>query len=777
MLIKRIAAFLISTAMIAGMMPVVVFAKGIDYEPDEAGTAETTETVAKETAKPKETAPSKPKTTEPEATEPKATEPKAEEPKATEPVKTEAPETEAPKETEAPAETRKESEPKASEPKETEPEESEPEETGSKETEPSGSKETDPADSKETVPSETEPSGSGETEGSKPSETEPSETEPSETEPSETETSDSDSGKAAVSAEHSGPSRRIKGSKPLDNAGLFNQYVNDKFYAKQFSKTRKNVAASSKLTTVNKKIFDKVYSGIVKIAEGEETSTDLIYTVEELGIDIKNMSWSAEDLGVSAIAVYDESQGEYFLTEEALNAAFDLIDPDAIVNALLADCPYQLYWYDKTQGLYYSSVSARGFRLEGSSEWRLCFTQEIRFAFTVAQDYGKGELVTDPTQINKAKTAVAKADSIVSNAKSKSDYEKLRTYCNEICSLVAYNHDAAAGGDSVPYGDPWQLVWVFDGDKNTNVVCEGYSKAFKYLCDKTVFSKKISCMLATGDVVFPGASGAHMWNIVTMEDGKNYIVDVTNSDYGYWSDYDLFLIGCVSGSKDEGYTTKGVVSKDTVIYYYDTDTLNTFDKELVLSNENYDYGFREYDGNYYRINNTASGTGTATFLKPKYQFESVVIPNYIDIEGSLYRVTSIASKAFYQDTVLKAVSIGSNVTVIGDNAFYGCTSLWKVSGGSRVQVIGRCAFAYCSRLSAFTITSATLRKISPYAFNKDGRLKTLNIKKTKKLTKGGVKKSLKGSSVKVVKVKKSKIKKYKKIFKKKNSGRKVKVKK
>lgn len=57
------------------------------------------------------------------------------------------------------------------------------------------------------------------------------------------------------------------------------------------------------------------------------------------------------------------------------------------------------------------------------------------------------------------------------------------------------------------------------------------------------------------------------------------------------------------------------------------------------------------------------------------------------------------------------------------------------------------------------------------------KLKTLNIKYTTKLTKSGVKKSLKGSKIKTVKVKKSKVKAYKKIFKKKNSGRSVRVKK
>ena len=57
------------------------------------------------------------------------------------------------------------------------------------------------------------------------------------------------------------------------------------------------------------------------------------------------------------------------------------------------------------------------------------------------------------------------------------------------------------------------------------------------------------------------------------------------------------------------------------------------------------------------------------------------------------------------------------------------------------------------------------------------KLKTLYLKKTTKLTKKGVRGSLYLSSVKTVKVKKSKVRKYKKIFKKSNSGKKVKVKK
>ena len=75
------------------------------------------------------------------------------------------------------------------------------------------------------------------------------------------------------------------------------------------------------------------------------------------------------------------------------------------------------------------------------------------------------------------------------------------------------------------------------------------------------------------------------------------------------------------------------------------------------------------------------------------------------------------------------------------------------------------------------ISSKILSKIGTYAFAKDSKLKTIKIKSTTKLTKKGVKKSLKSSKVKTVKVKKSKVKKYRKYFTKKNCGRKVKVKK
>lgn len=54
---------------------------------------------------------------------------------------------------------------------------------------------------------------------------------------------------------------------------------------------------------------------------------------------------------------------------------------------------------------------------------------------------------------------------------------------------------------------------------------------------------------------------------------------------------------------------------------------------------------------------------------------TVTIPASIKINGTTYKVTSIAGKALQKKTKLKKVIIGKNVSAIGKNAFYGCKNL------------------------------------------------------------------------------------------------------
>ena len=66
---------------------------------------------------------------------------------------------------------------------------------------------------------------------------------------------------------------------------------------------------------------------------------------------------------------------------------------------------------------------------------------------------------------------------------------------------------------------------------------------------------------------------------------------------------------------------------------------------------------------------------TCTITGPgEYGLKDVVIPEAID--G--YKVTGIASKAFFNCSDLTSITIGNNVTSIGIDAFYGCSGLKSV---------------------------------------------------------------------------------------------------
>ena len=98
----------------------------------------------------------------------------------------------------------------------------------------------------------------------------------------------------------------------------------------------------------------------------------------------------------------------------------------------------------------------------------------------VSEDYrasGNNTLV-DHTLLATISEAVENASEILDKHADKEDIAKLTAYKDEICGLVKYDQYAVFDADS----DPWQLVYVFDGDPDTDAVCEGYAKAFQYLC-------------------------------------------------------------------------------------------------------------------------------------------------------------------------------------------------------------------------------------------------------------------------------------------------------
>lgn len=265
---------------------------------------------------------------------------------------------------------------------------------------------------------------------------------------------------------------------------------------------------------------------------------------------------------------------------------------NAVLQALLSDCPYEFYWYDKTStgGMSY------GYYSKTTGEVTSYSLASIKFAVAGAyktSDTAEKAYVVDSTKATAAATVKTKATAIVAKYNGKSDYERLEGYKNEICELVSYNDAAAKSDYTGGYGDPWQLIYVFDEKPDTNVVCEGYAKAFQYLCD---LDKNLTCYIVTGTMSGGTGAGGHMWNVVALE-GNNYIVDVTNCDGGEGGSNSvgypdkLFLAGAVENIPGKQYTAQFINfgSTQNVIYAYNNETISTYSEaELKIASSKYE---------------------------------------------------------------------------------------------------------------------------------------------------------------------------------------------
>lgn len=329
-------------------------------------------------------------------------------------------------------------------------------------------------------------------------------------------------------------------------------------------------------------VYDQLVPEIEKIAAGQGSSSAF-----SLGLQ---MTFTKEELGIGGDMLVLGDDGQYHFSEETgaaiEKAVNEVMDMDMLLNQLLAHHPYELYWFDKA-----FSGGAISFQYNYGTDGQQTVTVgDFVVMMAVSQDYAVTDAATqqyylyspDTAKTGAASAAAATAAQVVAENQGKGTYGKLVAYAEYIKNAVSYNYAAADENNGYPYGDPWQLIYVFDGNPDTNVVCEGYSKAFKYLCDLTWTGSdpEVACYLPTGTM----DGGAHMWNIVSIG-GVNYLTDITNCDSGTIGAPDqLFLCGA-EGSVGASYaaaTTGGAVT-----YVYDKETLALYDKELDLSATKY----------------------------------------------------------------------------------------------------------------------------------------------------------------------------------------------
>lgn len=416
-----------------------------------------------------------------------------------------------------------------------------------------------------------------------------------------------------------------------ENSGLFKITVTGETIVKAEPKSSSAPACGNKLTSLAKILYNHSQQLAESIVSGDTDCPIMNYFNASDELTEKESTALYDTLIVDDISIFNLEKEDTKLVEippevpggetsytfpEALNTKAteyftDLLnksfDSNTVLNSLLADNPYKLFWFDKKKGLHtYFTYTIFGSADDNyitsvyvSDEYpiRLCI------ALNVSEDYAGNSYYImnkgtpnethfdafDLSSLERVNAAKAVADGIIEENKSKSDMEKLRAYHDKICSLATYNSAASKPDTTIPYGDPWQMIYVFDGDKDTEVVCEGYAKAFKYLCDNTVFSdNRIYCILVTGNLYQnEKLLGEHMWNIVHYSDGINYLVDATNDDSS--GSYPLFMKNAQGGKQAEKYIYS-YVGTTYLSYEYDEFQAEIFDEEDLTLKTEYELG-------------------------------------------------------------------------------------------------------------------------------------------------------------------------------------------
>lgn len=204
--------------------------------------------------------------------------------------------------------------------------------------------------------------------------------------------------------------------------------------------------------------------------------------------------------------------------------------------------------------------------------------------------YTSAKILTVTPKYARSKTDMTKIKPKLEAAAQKIIDEALEI--DDLFERVVYLHDAithntdytSAGGEYKRDADGPLL--------NGKALCEGYSKAFAYLCQ----SVGIECICVEGS-----SEGDHMWNMIKLED-KWYHIDVTFDDpvgYGAEPGYDYF---CVTSKKilsthelDNPFKVPAATA--TKYNYYEVMDIPMFETSdeafealIKLSTENYDKG-------------------------------------------------------------------------------------------------------------------------------------------------------------------------------------------
>ena len=215
-----------------------------------------------------------------------------------------------------------------------------------------------------------------------------------------------------------------------DNDELFSGYVQQRFDREIYGDVSLfGLSAGERLPegSLERNVYEILKEDIKKGADGERTS--LIFDVDT---GLESLSWSIDELGLSGKTYTKEE-----LEQTIGNKLSGIFDFSKVFYCLLTDCPYELYWFDKTKGAI-CTFNKYDFDNNTASITNLVF------GFYPAEAYkGSGDFMVDRTKTGAASNAVENAQEIVSQNEDLTDVDKLTAYKDAICDAVSYDFDSA----------------------------------------------------------------------------------------------------------------------------------------------------------------------------------------------------------------------------------------------------------------------------------------------------------------------------------------------
>ncbi len=332
---------------------------------------------------------------------------------------------------------------------------------------------------------------------------------------------------------------------------------------------------------------------------------------------------------------------------------------------------------------------------------------------------------------------------------TESRYDTLKNIHDYICNNA---WDNLVSEQRVHSSEPF---FIGDG----GVVCEGYAKTFKVICDRL----DIPCVLVSGN-----AGGAHMWNYVQMDDSKWYLVDVT------WDDresqiYDTYFL---ANAKTIGFNDVAISEERTERTDFSGTGIFSFTYPVV-SDTAYTVHIHEWDSEYtVDIEPTCTEKGSKSIhCKSCDEAKDVVeislvehndvnSDNSCDVCGAVVSINVVESgscgeKATYklyddgliiisgegsmtdyyntepqfnENLNIKKVVIENGITKIGYGTFYCCENITSVVFPESLTEIASYAFCGCSNLSEVTFNNG-LKNIGSESFSYCN-IKYVNIPKS-----------------------------------------------